>query len=702
MLHHMASVPVKGPGKGRTKPCCAWCSEKKDLKYCLTVDHQKKDFCSEMCLHEYKAAFLKLTCAFCENEITKNAVVITEPSIRDFCNQTCLQKYNAKELNSQLEKQKGKQANSIQYQYEITGIFDWDVYLKECNATAAPVSWFKQHPVPPKNEFRIGMKLEALDPRNVTSTCIATVVGIQGPLLRLRLDGGDNKNDFWRLVDSAEIHPIGHCEKNGGMLQPPLGFRMNASSWPMFLLKTLSGADIAPGRIFMKEPPSPKSNKFEVGVKLEALDRKNPHLICPATVGSINEDMIFVTFDGWRGAFDYWCKYDSRDLFPVGWCRASGHPLQLPGNKGSSTGKCKSKVQVAATSSVPPPPLVPLPSSPRAAQSPSSSTRSRTNVVNGVQGSPDKFIPTSAENCAIASSTVSEPEEIDEATNPPSPAVSRVLVTEPDTSSVSKSSVTVCAFINHSCTCGPYLNPKRIASLPLKYGPGSLNRVLREAVQAFIDCAENEKNIFCLLRRGLGKVIIRANFDGKMHTCRLPPIGSVPSFWSFLESLFEDLMCCENFYTSQPLDGGCTKCASKGPVRRASEDILTHSELPVRQKRRWSSDSSENSSRNSLSLLKPLKLPKLCLQPEPEDIHMHVEKHISKPAEWSIDDVINHICSADENMAAHADLFKKHEIDGKAFLLLNSEMMMKYMGLKLGPALKICNLIEKLKNKKSY
>lgn len=83
-----------------------------------------------------------------------------------------------------------------------------------------------------------------------------------------------------------------------------------------------------------QEPSSPKTNKFQVGVKLEALDRKNPHLICPATVGAVKDDMIFVTFDGWRGAFDYWCKYDSRDIFPVGWCKASGHPLQLPGNKG--------------------------------------------------------------------------------------------------------------------------------------------------------------------------------------------------------------------------------------------------------------------------------------------------------------------------------------------------------------------------------
>lgn len=32
------------------------------------------------------------------------------------------------------------------------------------------------------------------------------------------------------------------------------GFRLNASSWPMFLLKTLNGAEMAPSRIFHKVP----------------------------------------------------------------------------------------------------------------------------------------------------------------------------------------------------------------------------------------------------------------------------------------------------------------------------------------------------------------------------------------------------------------------------------------------------------------
>lgn len=69
------------------------------------------------------------------------------------------------------------------------------------------------------------MKLEAHDPRNSTSVCIATVMGLTGVRLRLRLDGSDNSNDFWRLVDSSDIQPIGTCEKNGDMLQPPLGKR---------------------------------------------------------------------------------------------------------------------------------------------------------------------------------------------------------------------------------------------------------------------------------------------------------------------------------------------------------------------------------------------------------------------------------------------------------------------------------------------
>ena len=51
-------------------------------------------------------------------------------------------------------------------------------------------------------------------------------------------------------------------------------------------------------------------------------------------------------------------------------------------------------------------------------------------------------------------------------------------------------------------------------------------------------------------------------------------------------------------------------------------------------------------------------------------------------------------------MTSHSDsmpnFFQKHETDGKALLLLKSDITMKYMGLKLGLALKICNIIAKI------
>jgi len=52
-----------------------------------------------------------------------------------------------------------------------------------------------------------------MDPRNQDSWCIGTVIDIDGPRLRIRLDGTDDRNDFWRLVDSAEIRCYGTTER---------------------------------------------------------------------------------------------------------------------------------------------------------------------------------------------------------------------------------------------------------------------------------------------------------------------------------------------------------------------------------------------------------------------------------------------------------------------------------------------------------
>lgn len=701
---------VRGAGRpSKNKTSCTWCGENKQpLKYVLPTQHGKKEFCSETCLSEFRKAYIKGACLYCDNVIRGTPVRVEQQdsSAKDFCSTYCLNKHTKKEQAAQLAEQKrvgsteqrslgstSSQASpASMMQFDSYTTFEWDVYLRETNSVTAPPEYYKQHITPPTNEFKIGMKLEALDPRNLTSTCIASVVGILGPRLRLRLDGSDNKNDFWRLVDSNEIHPIGHCEKHGGMLQPPLGFRMNASSWPMFLLKTLNGAEMAPSKIFKKEPPTPKNNLFQVGMKLEAVDKKNPQLICAATVGAVKGEMIHVTFDGWRGAFDYWCRFDSRDIFPVGWCAKSGHPLQPPGQK-TAHGASRYKARVCHI----PPPLA------------------------GVGGTPGGMEAQQLSPRSVGTTAASEASSTNGGT-------AGITVTEPDTSTMQKQAA-VCVFVNHGCTCGPYLDPRKVADLPVVFNGKSISRVLRECVQSLVDAALDQKQIFGLLRQGEGRVVITASFDSKTVHVRLPAIEKVTELWNFLEILFEELMCCENFYTSQHMVGACSKCSKQGlqPVTIKKEDCevsggggsLTDNSGAM--KRRWSSESSDSNSRlgpGPTTTTAPTPSPSLpsttapvAKQPRksvPAELEAatsttHSEappKTPADPSEWSIEDVIQHIAFIDPALGVHADLFRKHEIDGKALLLLNSDMMMKYMGLKLGPALKICNLVNRIKGRR--
>ena len=172
------------------------------------------------------------------------------------------------------------------FHYETYSIFDWDSYLEEVGGTPAPDRCFKQSQVPPENEFMTGMKLEARDPRNPSSTTIASVVYPFGSRLQLRLEGSDNANDFFELVDSASIQPIGTCDRNGEMLQPPLGFRRNPSQWPNFMISALQNALIAPKSAFRPEPPDPADNYFEVGHEAGGSGPEEPPSHLPRDSGS--------------------------------------------------------------------------------------------------------------------------------------------------------------------------------------------------------------------------------------------------------------------------------------------------------------------------------------------------------------------------------------------------------------------------------
>ncbi|CAB1340258.1 unnamed protein product, partial [Coregonus sp. 'balchen'] len=268
----------------------------------------------------------------------------------------------------------------------------WASYLEQDKAIAAPTKLFKES----KNGFRVGMRLEGVDPEHPSMYCVLTVAEVSGHRIRLHFDKYSDYYDFWVNSNSADIHPVGWCEKTGHKLHPPKGIKDEEFSWSSYI--KLSKAQAAPKALFENQNMTVTPLGFRIGMKLEAIDKKNPSFICVATVTDMvdmgwcqdndriltkppgypnvknfswekyleetnsspaparafkvletvdkrnpmlvrvatvvdtDDHRIQIHFDGWTDEYDYWVDTDSPDIHPAGWCAKTGHPLQPPIN----------------------------------------------------------------------------------------------------------------------------------------------------------------------------------------------------------------------------------------------------------------------------------------------------------------------------------------------------------------------------------
>ncbi|XP_061216618.1 lethal(3)malignant brain tumor-like protein 3 isoform X4 [Neopsephotus bourkii] len=206
------------------------------------------------------------------------------------------------------------------------GEFSWASYLKNCKAQAAPKSLFKtlSTPVTPSG-FRLGMKLEAVDRKNPSLMCVATITDMVDNRLLVHFDNWDESYDYWCEASSPYIRPVGYCQETGTPLTTPPGYNDSKGfSWERYLEETNSQS--APARAFKLRP----AHGFQVNMKLEAVDRRNPILIRVATIVDKDDHRIKIHFDGWDRHYDFWVDADSPDVHPVGWCAKTGHALQVP------------------------------------------------------------------------------------------------------------------------------------------------------------------------------------------------------------------------------------------------------------------------------------------------------------------------------------------------------------------------------------
>ncbi|XP_047215539.1 MBT domain-containing protein 1-like [Girardinichthys multiradiatus] len=177
--------------------------------------------------------------------------------------------------------------------------------------------------------FRDGMKLEAIDPLNLSAICVATVRKVLADgYLMIGIDGSeaaDGSDWFCYHSTSPSIFPAGFCEINNIELTPPRGYSSLPFRWFEYLRESKSLA--APVNLFNKEVPN---HGFRPGMKLEAVDLMEPRLVCVATVTRIVHRLLRIHFDGWEDEYDQWVDCESPDLYPVGWCQLTGYQLQPP------------------------------------------------------------------------------------------------------------------------------------------------------------------------------------------------------------------------------------------------------------------------------------------------------------------------------------------------------------------------------------
>ena len=176
--------------------------------------------------------------------------------------------------------------------------------------------------------WKVGAKLECADPDKPDLVHVATVTNMAEGRVLIHFDGWSHNYDLWTPPSSPLLHPVGWCASHGRSVTPPLDTKCPAPawSWPAFLSSTASSP--VPGWAFRSN--SEHRTRFSVGMRLEAVDVRNPALVRVASVAEVEGRRLKVHYDGWPEEFDVWTDDISGDLHPAGWAARTGHCLMSP------------------------------------------------------------------------------------------------------------------------------------------------------------------------------------------------------------------------------------------------------------------------------------------------------------------------------------------------------------------------------------
>lgn len=210
---------------------------------------------------------------------------------------------------------------------------EWQEILAKMKEEEEPLPsyLFKDKRVIGTHSFSVNMKLEAVDPSSPFGISPATVVKVFDEkyflveMDDLRLENRAQRS-FVCHTDSPGIFPVQWSLKNGLHISPPPGYQGQDFDWADYLKQC--GAEAAPQRCF---PPSISEHEFKENMKLEAVNPLLPEEVCVATITAVRGSYLWLQLEGSKKPIpEFIVNVESMDIFPLGWCETNGHPLSTP------------------------------------------------------------------------------------------------------------------------------------------------------------------------------------------------------------------------------------------------------------------------------------------------------------------------------------------------------------------------------------
>lgn len=201
--------------------------------------------------------------------------------------------------------------------------FLWDTYLSAKSVPAA-VSLFKNPYPRSPNPFKVGMKLEAIDPENQKLFCVCTIEEKLGYRIKLHFDGFSPIYDFWVNADSPNIFPSGFCVSTNRTLQAPPKWSNKKFDYSEYL--DFSNSIGAQKASFPRLSRTYDDNPFQTGMKLEAMHEGKLYV---ASIIDVLENRVLVEYDGPNAPDCAWMDIHSPYLHPCNYNKTLADPNQF-------------------------------------------------------------------------------------------------------------------------------------------------------------------------------------------------------------------------------------------------------------------------------------------------------------------------------------------------------------------------------------